>query len=220
LRGKITAIVTTYNKEKMFHVFLDSIRKQTRKPDEVVAVDDCSTDRMSDILREKCKDWKVVLLSQNKGQSHARNVGLRYATGTYVVFIDADLEMNPRMLEVMEKTLDASPDVSIAYGHYDRCGKRTDNVRAQPWDPHKLLQINYISMISMVKREHLPSPAFDEYLRRYEDWDLWLRMLKAGRKGKLVGNQVLFTAFYKEGDLSAAGESKMWYQVVKEKHGL
>ena len=216
---KLSAVILTYNKADVLQVFLESLGKQTRRPDETILVDDASTDGTQELLRSSCSQWPIIQLPKNKGQSHARNIGLRAVHGQYVIFIDGDLEMKPRMLEVLEKRLDDSPDISIAYGHYDRCGSRTDNVKAIPWNPKELLMRNYISMISMVRRKDLPIPAFDEKLHRYEDWDLWLRMMKNGKKGAMV-DYVLFTAFYKPEDLSGGGESQMWAKIVAQKHGL
>lgn len=216
---KLSAVVLTYNKASVFKIFFDSLMAQTRKPDEVIVVDDASTDGTQDVLRKHCHFWKIVLLPKNKGQSHARNVGARYVHGEYVIFLDGDIEMHPKMLERLEHSLDHFPDSSIAYGHYDRCGSRTDNVKGIRWNAEELRRMNYITMMSMIRRRDMPMPPFDESLRRYEDWDLWLRMVAAGKKGQLV-NEVLFVAYYQDGDLSGRGESKMWYEIVKRKHGL
>jgi len=217
---KLSVVVVSYNKSDYFDILTNSIIAQTRQPDEIIVVDDCSSDGTKKDLLAKCAGWKVVLLPRNRGQSYARNVGLRYVSGKYLIFIDGDIELKPNMLELMERTLDENPEVSIAYGHYDRAGSRTDPMRTREWDPKVLERTNFISMMSMVRRLDLPTPPFDEKLRMYEDWDLWIRMMKDGRKGKLVGDEVMFTAHYKKSDVSGSGESKGWYKIVCEKHGF
>ena len=216
---KLSVVVVSYNKADRIDMLRRSIEAQTRQPDEVVAVDDGSLDGTNKILLQKYHNWKIVILPRNQGQSYARNAGARYVFGEYLIFVDGDLELEPTMLEVLERTLDENPDVSIAYGHYNRKGSRTDHVRASAWNPKLLRQVNYVSMMSMIRRKDMPMPPFDVRLRRYEDWDLWLTMMEADKKGLLV-DAVLFTAHYKTGDISASGESEQWYNIVRDKHGL
>ena len=215
----VAAVVLTYNKAWILREFFDSLRLQDRRPDEVVIVDDASTDGTHAELESLPRSWLRVKLERNRGQSRARNVGLRYTASDYVIFLDGDIVMERDMLEALAGALDRDPQASVAYCHYRRKGTRTDPVRARQWDPAALRRENYISAVSLVRRDHLPEPAFDEALKRYEDWDLWLRMAAAGRTGVLV-DRPLFTAFYRPGDLSGHGESDEWYRRVIAKHGL
>jgi len=215
----VGAVVLTYNKAWILREFVDSLRCQNRRPDEVIVVDDASTDGTRGELSALPASWLRLLLSRNVGLPKARNLGFRYASCDYVIFLDADIVMEPDMLESMARALDSNPEASFAYCHYLRQGTRRDPVRSRPWDAAALQRENYISAISLVRRAHLPQPPFDETLRRYEDWDLWLRMAVAGRTGVLV-DRALFTAWYRPGDLSAAGESPEWYRRVLAKHGL
>lgn len=216
---KIGAVILSYNKAWMIQRFFASLEEQTARPCQTIVVDDASTDGTLQILRALFSKHPAIRLPRNRGQSYCRNLGLRSVLTDYVIFLDGDIVMHPSMLDAMEKTLDAHPEVSIAYCHYNREGSRTDPVRAEPWNPDTLLKRNYISMVSMVRRKDMPDPPMDEALKRYEDWDLWLRMMKNGKKGLMIG-QVLFTAHYQKGDLSGAGESAEWRQVVEKKHGL
>jgi glycosyltransferase involved in cell wall biosynthesis len=216
---KISAVVLSYNKAHIFPKFVESLHRQTRKADQVIVVDDASTDGTGDLLGSLCNGWHTIRLSVNKGQSHARNLGFERVKGDYTVFLDGDLEMKPEMLQMMEEKLDSNPGASIAYCHYERVGSRVDRLSSKPWDPKALRDMNYISMVSLVRTKDLPRPPLDEALKRYEDWDLWLTMAEQGKTGILV-DQVLFRAHYQPGDLSGAGESGGWYSRVKAKHGL
>lgn len=218
--AKLTAIILTYNKAHILEQFMKSLNAQERKPDELIVVDDCSTDGTKDILWKYCgKAQHIIACYKNAGQSNARNLGVEKARGQYIVFLDADLGMRADMFRKMEQALEQNPKASIAYCHYNRMGSRTDHVISEPWNADTLKHRNYISMISMVRAKDLPKPPFDPMLKRYEDWDLWIRMMKAGKTGVLV-NEALFTAFYHPGDLSGIGESEDWYGIVRKKHGL
>lgn len=215
----LSAVVLSYNKASIFPKFVESLKAQTRKPDQVIVVDDCSTDGMGDLLGRYCNGWHTIKLFQNMGQSHARNIGFERVMGDYTIFLDGDLEMQPEMLEVLEDKLNKTPGASIAYGHYERVGSRVDRLSAKSWDLGALRDMNYISMVSLVRTKDLPRPPLDVQLKRYEDWDLWLTMAEKGKTGILV-DKVLFRAHYQPGDLSGSGESGGWYSIVKKKHGL
>lgn len=215
----ISAVVLSYNKAYIFQKFVESLHKQLRRPEQVIVVDDASTDGTQDLVGRLCIGWHTIKLSENRGQSHARNVGFERVKGDYTIFLDGDLEMMPDMLAVLEEKLNRHPEVSIAYGHYERVGSRVDRLAAKPWDLRALRDMNYISMVSMVRTKDLPRPPLDETLKRYEDWDLWLTMAEKGKVGAMI-DQVLFRAHYQPGDLSGIGESGGWYSTVKKKHGL
>ena len=89
---KVSVILPVYNVEKYLKECLDSILNQTLQEIEVICVDDGSTDRSLEILREyEKKDKRVIVLTQeNKGAGAARNKGLAIAKGEYLSFLDSD----------------------------------------------------------------------------------------------------------------------------------
>lgn len=215
----ITAVVLSYNKARVFSRFIRSLMRQTILPSQLIVVDDASTDGTQELIKTLPGSWTRLYLPSNRGQSYARNFGAEHATKDYIIFLDGDIEMNRTMLATMYHALRKNPRASIAYCHYNRAGTRVDHVRAIPWHPMALRRMNFVSAMSMIRRTDMPIPPFDEQLRRYEDWDLWIRMANAGRKGVLI-NKVLFTAFYTIQDLSGTSESMGWYRKVLAKHGL
>lgn len=88
----ISAIVPVYNVENYLRVCLDSIANQKIPFDEVVLVNDGSTDSSLEICKEYCRRYAyfILLNQQNMGLSAARNAGTKVATGKYVVYIDSD----------------------------------------------------------------------------------------------------------------------------------
>ena len=95
---KISVVIPGYNTEQYLKQCLDSVVKQTYDNLEIICVDDGSTDLSSDILDEFAReDSRIIVVHQeNHGESYARNVGIRIATGDYVAFLDCDdwLERN------------------------------------------------------------------------------------------------------------------------------
>ncbi|WP_455646116.1 glycosyltransferase family 2 protein [Methanosphaera sp.] len=89
----VSVIIPVYNVEKYLTLCLNSILNQTLDRIEIICVDDCSPDSSKDIINyfvKKDKRVKLVENKENKGLGASRNVGLTYATGEYVIFIDSD----------------------------------------------------------------------------------------------------------------------------------
>lgn len=107
---KISVIVPVYNSEEFLKDCLDSLVEQTEKDIEIIAIDDCSTDRSLELLKEyaiKYPNIKVYQNDKNEGQSKTRNEGIAIATGEYITFLDSDDYINPKMYkelyEIAEK---------------------------------------------------------------------------------------------------------------------
>lgn len=97
----VSVIVPVYNTEKYLAECLDSILEQSYVNYEIICVNDCSTDRSLDILQEyslRTNAIKIISNYQNSGPSLSRNVGLQYATGKYVYFVDSDDKINENTL--------------------------------------------------------------------------------------------------------------------------
>jgi len=107
--------VAYYNGENLFTKCMQSILAQTYRNIEVVLVDDGSTDDASQQCDAYAKaDPRVVVIHKaNGGLSSARNMGLRRATGEYIVFVDADDELNTRSCEVFAKIILQYPNIDI-----------------------------------------------------------------------------------------------------------
>lgn len=102
-RPKVSVIIPVYNAENYLKECLDSILKQTLQEIEVICVNDGSSDGSLSILNEYVKeDSRLKIISQeNQGAGSARNNGLKYAKGLFVIFLDCDDIFEHNMLEIM-----------------------------------------------------------------------------------------------------------------------
>ena len=95
---QISVVVPVYNVEKYLRECLDSLANQTFEDFEVICVNDGSDDSSLSILEEYAsEDERFKIVSQeNKGLSGARNTGMNYIKGRYLLFLDSDdwLELN------------------------------------------------------------------------------------------------------------------------------
>jgi len=182
--SRISVIIPSYQHAATIAACLDSVLAQTRKPDEVIVVNDGSTDGTDAILM-RYRDRVTILTQENQGGNAARNNGFAASTGDLVLFCDADVVMRPDMLEKMTIALESNPSVSIAYSGF-RFGWKS--FRSYPFDADRLRRMNYIHTSSLLRREYFP--GFDPSIRRFQDWDVWLTMLAQGRTGILIDEEL------------------------------
>ncbi len=106
----ISVVIPVFNGEPSIPKTLKSVFSQSKRPDEVIVVNDGSTDRTEDFIREEYPE--CILISQkNKGQGAARNKGLEQVSGDYIALLDADDYWKPQFLDITSAFLDDNPNV-------------------------------------------------------------------------------------------------------------
>lgn len=185
----ISIIIPVYNQAEHLDNCLASIKEQTYGNYEIIVVNDGSKDDIKSVINKyrPIFDSKLFYFNQkNRGAGAARNRGAESAKGKYLIFCDADIIMEPAMLELMLAMLKHNPQASFCYSSFIWGKKR---FMLWPYDAEKLRQMPYINTASLIRREHFP--GFDEKLKRFQDWSLWLTMSEAGHHGVWL-NQILY----------------------------
>ncbi len=101
----LSVIIPNFNRETLIGETLSNLLGQTRLPDEIIVVDDGSTDKSVEVIQSFGS--KVKLIQQtNQGPGAARNAGLRIATGEFIQFQDSDDLFSLNKLEVQARLLD------------------------------------------------------------------------------------------------------------------
>lgn len=157
----ISVIIPVYNKEKYLRECLVSVLAQTYGNIEVLLVDDASSDKSGDICDEYAKKdgrISVIHLEENRGASHARNVGLDRAEGEFFCFVDADDYAGKDMLRRLYDNLkENQADVSICGIDYTGFGTYTDK---RPEGKGDRVLSGEEAVSCMIKRQ-------------FFDWGLW-----------------------------------------------
>jgi len=212
----ISIIIPTRNRPESLRRALENIFRQSYKNFEVIVIDDGSE---LDIC-QAVKDHPMinVIRQEQAGPNAARNNGFAQSRGEFLLFCDDDVELEPRFLEKMVQALTSNPDKAYAY-----CGFKIDNeiLGMEPFNPEKLRKKNYISGVSLIRRSKFP--RFDVKIRRLQDWDLWLTMLKNGHQGIWVPEILFNTSSKNKPSISDDSNIDGWiyaYEVVINKHGL
>ncbi len=185
--NKLSVLIPTYQHAEALRSCLCSVMSQTRKPDEIIVVNDGSTDHTDEVAHQY-KGKITYVKQENQGEQAARMRCFTESTGDLVVFCDSDVVMQPTMLEEMEQALQDHPEASYAYSSFIFGPKK---FKSFPFDEEKMKQMNYIHTTSLIRREDFP--GFDPEIKKFQDWDIWLSMLENGKKGIFI-DKVLFKA--------------------------
>jgi len=110
----VTVIVPAYNSEKTIENTLKSLKNQSVLPDEVLVIDDASTDRTPHIAQAY---FRLIRLEQNQGPARARNIGIQKAKGDIIAFIDADCEATPSWVGNIKKRFSQNPEEAVIMGN-------------------------------------------------------------------------------------------------------
>lgn len=180
----VSVIIPSYNMARFLPEAIRSVLNQTYSNLEVHVVDDGSVDETREVVEEFRDDKRFVYHHQtNRGESGARNTGIRASRGELIALCDADDLWVPRKLELQVPCFNGREDLGVVYTNtvfVDERGNeistyRTD--RHSGWITQKLLLQNFVTgSTSMIRRECLRDELYDERLKTCADYDLWLRL--------------------------------------------
>lgn len=182
----VSVVIATYNMAQYLQEAIRSVLQQTMGDLEVHVVDDGSTDGTREAVQAFANDERVHYHTQpNSGQTKAKNLGIRHATGRFIAFCDADDLWLPDKLERQLPLFDAEGRVGVVYSRNQRILTAGDHALDKDETVYysgdvteRLFNFNFISFgTAMVRRQCIEEfGAFDEQFRMGIDWDLWLRI--------------------------------------------
>ncbi len=182
-RPSVSAIIPTYNRAPLLKRALDSVYAQTCQPDEVIVVDDGSSDSTRYMINDYFPNVRY-LHQHNAGVSAARNYGIQTASGDWLAFLDSDDVWLPGKLAMQMAALKNKPDLTVCHSEeiWIRNGRRVNpgnrHRKAGGWIFQMCLPLCAMSPSSvLIHRSVLAATGgFDETLPACEDYDLWLRI--------------------------------------------
>lgn len=189
----ISIIIPVYNQAQKLANTLDSIAKQSLNDWELIVVDDGSDDNPEKVFTDfvsktKNENHFIFLQQENKGAPAARNHGWQKSQGDFLFFCDADALLEKNALELLLDALKQNPEASYIYPSF-YWGRKLFKVG--PFSAEKLRQEPYIHTMALIRAKDFPENGWDESIKKFQDWDLWLTMLEAGKVGVWL-DQVLF----------------------------
>jgi hypothetical protein len=194
----ISVIVAAYQVADVVGDALESIRRQTLPPLEVIVCDDGSTDDLEHALAPY-RGQIVLLRKENGGEASAKNAAASVARGDFVAILDADDVYLPQNLEALSELAQLRPDLDILTTDalIVANGLEVRQVYDRSWrfevqdQRRAILQRNFVFGLAAVRRRRLlEHGGFDESIRWTTDWDLWLRMILAGSSAGCVDERL------------------------------
>lgn len=193
----VSVIIPCYNCSKTIERAVLSILEQSCLPNEIILVDDASTDISTKIL-EKIKllytsiPIKILLLEKNQGPSNARNKGWELSSSSYLAFLDSDDTWHPRKLEIQYKTMINEPKVMIS-GHLSDWTQDNPDFSNNPKVPSvqivskkDILLSNVFKTTSTIMIKKDIASRFPQDQRYAEDYAFILNLILKQGKGILI----------------------------------
>lgn len=192
----VSVIITTYNRSHILPRAIRNMLGQTYQNIQLIVVDDASSDGTKEAV-ETFSDPRLQYIrnGNNKGVSHARNLGIRAAQGKYVIYQDDDdLSRIDKIEKLMLLAERSSKHVGLVYHETINHIKKTEKISNQKAivlpartmaDVKKhgfifpaLLPWNFVACTSMMIKKSCFDKVgtFDESLFAFEDWDMTLRI--------------------------------------------
>jgi GT2 family glycosyltransferase len=190
----IAVIIPAYNAAAFLDQSLASLAAQTRPPAAVVVADDCSTDgTMERALRwQSLLPLQVVRLERNVGPGQARHRAILATTTPLLAIFDADDVLLPHHLETLWAAYERTPGLTTAQ-EWDWVPERGIDVARRRALPRHIPGDPTEQLLWVLRANHITNPLFSRALYEEvggfreeffwgEDWDLWIRMVRAGAR--------------------------------------
>lgn len=183
---KISVLINNYNYGKYVVSAIESVLVQTIKVDEIIVVDDCSTDDSIQVLQANFSEHptvKLILKAENGGQLSSFNVGFSECSGDLVFFLDADDEYKPDYIETAVRFYDEHPQcdflfcavdlfdneerrVSLYEGDRDLGASQIATVYGRRWVGHRT---STLSCRRAILERFMPIPYLEDWRIRADD---------------------------------------------------
>ncbi|MCL6714225.1 glycosyltransferase [Pseudomonas sp. R2.Fl] len=223
---EVSTIIPTYNRRDLVVRAIETVLAQTRAVDEIIVIDDGSTDGTEQLLRARYGDRVRYVWQANAGVSAARNHGMRLASGRYFALLDSDDEWLPEKTERQLAWLEAHPEAGMVLCDVERVDsegrlidvfRRRDVIREDGQVLRWVIHNPALAPASAILRREVFEDigGFDESLRTAEDIDFHLRIAQRWPIG--VVEQSLVRAMRGHDGLSAEASTYDDYVRVVER---
>ena len=221
---RVAVAIAVFNQARFLGDALESVAAQTRPADEVIVVDDESTDR-PDLVAAGFEGVRSIR-RKNGGLAAARNTALEATTCDRIIFLDADDVLEPEAVAAGLACFERNPSAAFVYGAHRRTGPSLETIAAyrlqrltrSPY--HQFLLGNAVGMHASAMFDVAGVRAaggFDENLPRCEDHDLYCRL---SRSSEVAFHETLVAGYRQHGANISADHRTMlrWALAVHGRH--
>lgn len=180
----VSVIMPTYNRAHLIEESLNCLLAQSYSNWECIIVNDGSTDDTDAVVQAYLnKDQRFKYFKKpNEGTAVARNFAVSNSHGRFILPLDSDDIIGAEYIQKAVSEFNNDPEINIVYSQAEKIG-----VESGPWDLpkyrfDKFLVFNMIFNSSMYKRSDYDRVGGYSEDNMFEDWDLWIKILKNGGK--------------------------------------
>ncbi|MGN6605052.1 MAG: glycosyltransferase family 2 protein [Ginsengibacter sp.] len=191
----VSVIIPCYNYAHFLPEALECVMAQTYADWECVIINDGSTDNTEEVALKYCEAESrfKYLYKENGGHSSARNLGIRHSKGVYILPLDSDDKISSYFLERAVKEIESDNEIKLVCAETQLFGATEKIVKLPKYDFRELLICNYLFATNLFRRKDFDMTyGYDEQMLLYEDWSLWINLLKNG--GRVV--EMPFVGYY------------------------
>lgn len=199
---KISCVISTFNRPDRLKKAIESVYNQSYQDFEIIVVHD---EPGKEYRNSKEAHYYIPHFGSD---TRPKNQGILKSAGKYIAFLDDDNTWRPDHLQVLLKAIERDPKVDVVYGDRwltDLAGKIPSRLgMMSDFSFQVLLQRNFIDTSDvLVRRAALfDVGGFDERYTKYVDWNLWIRMAKAGKQFLHV--PIILTDYYLSKDAKSS----------------
>lgn len=210
--SKVSIIIPTFNCGQYITTAIESALKQTYQDSEIIVVDDGSTDNTREILREYLKkDLIRYIYQENKGVAEARNIGVLAAEGEYIAYVDADDELDERMIAKCLQSIENDntewcvTDILRIESNEKGIKKEIFKTELPKKLEHGILEHDFSRRSPFFRKKTLVDIGlYDKTLLTREDWDMNIRLIREGIRFSYVPEPIYIYKIRKSGLMKSA----------------
>ena len=228
----VSVIVTSFNYGKYVSENIESLLAQTYVPDEIIVVNDGSTDNTVEVLHQYESNPRIKIIHQeNRGVAASRDRGINNAKHPYVICLDADDKLAPTAIALFRNAMIADASLGIVYAGMlvfnDDGGINTPTPPDFSWE--KMARVagddelppTCIYSGSMFRRDMWKRcGGYRQVYAPGEDTEFWVRGLSVGFRAKKISNEPVFLYRYHQGSASKTKKYKsisIWHPWMRDK---
>ena len=178
----VSIIVPCYNQAQYLDEALQSVLEQSHQNWECIIINDGSTDNTEEISKKWLQlDTRFQYFSsENKGVSHARNLGISNSKGEYILPLDGDDKISKNYVEKCYKDIISNKNIKVVYGKSVKFGSINQDWTLNDYSFELLLKQNLIYCTALFRKSDWnKANGYDTNLiYGFEDWELWINILK------------------------------------------
>ena len=179
----VSVIIPCYNQGKYIEETVNTVISSTYRNYEIIIINDGSTDPQTNWLLKNLNIPLVkVIQTTNQGVAQARNTGIKFSKGKYILPLDADDKISSSYIEEAVNILEANSNIKLVTSEVELFGIASGKMTSIEFSIENLLCQNMIVCSSIFRREDFnKTSGFNpNMIYGFEDWDFWLSLLEEG----------------------------------------